>query len=664
MRAVAILLVVAAHAKVTWLAGGFVGVDVFFVLSGYLITGLLVREIQSTRDMRFAVFYARRLRRLLPALLLMLGTCGVLGSLLITPEAQIGQAAAARSAAAWLSNFHFAFAKLAYFSPGAKSNLFLHTWSLGVEEQFYLVWPLFLVFVLGAWEGAKRLRHLRWLKWAMAAIFALSLVVCVFWTHHAPRLGFYMMPSRAWQFALGALVFLFFGSPATTAARGDQTAKSAVRTALYRVAGVLGLALIVASALLLNGNMPYPGLWALLPAVGTAAVLAAGAASPRAGIGKLLSLRPMQAVGHVSYSWYLWHWPVLLLGASLVNEANPWIRLALVTLSFILATASYRFVETPIRCSARIIARPRLAVSSSLVLMAVAVILAVQWNGAAMNQLTQPAQLKYLQAANDAPVIYHMGCDDWYHSAEVHVCGFGDRNAGHTAVAMGDSVALQWFPAILEAFNKPGWRLLVLTKSSCPMVDVPLYYERIHRIYANCAKWRRSALKVVAGLKPDVIILGSTFTYDFTRKQWIGGTTRVLQAISSAAEHIYILRSTPLLPFNGPACLAPRSWLYMALSPKSACVAPAASARSDVVYRALQMAADNFMNVSVVDMNDAVCPDGECRAERNGMVVFRDERHLSATFARSLATALEVHLQAVTSNAIGANLPWVNGDTS
>lgn len=657
LRAVAILLVVAVHAGVPWLAGGFVGVDVFFVLSGYLITGLLVQELQTTRDMRFAAFYARRLRRLLPALLLMLGCCGLLASLLLTPAAQVDQAAAATSAAAWSSNFRFAFADIAYFSPSARSNLFLHTWSLAVEEQFYLVWPVVLVLVLGAWEGSKRLRDIRWLKCTMLAVFAISLLVCIYWTDSAPRLAFYMMPARAWQFALGALVFLFFGSPAT--------AKSNRSVAFHRASGVPGLALIVASAVLLDGKMPYPGAWALLPAVGAAAVLAAGAGSPRAGVGRLLSLRPMQAVGRVSYSWYLWHWPVLLLGATLIDVASPWNRLALVAFSFILATVSYRYVETPIRRNARLIAWPRIAVIASLAMMAVAVTLTVQWHGAAANRLIQPTQLKYLKATYDAPIIYRMGCDDWYHSAEVHICAFGQDDAQHTVVAIGDSVALQWFPAISEAFNRSGWRLLVVTKSACPMVDEPIFYARIHHIYTNCATWRQNALKKVAALKPDVVVLGSTHTYDFTRTQWKKGTTRVLQAISSAAGHIYILRSTPVLPFNGPDCLTPRSWLYATLSQKSDCVASAESARSDAVYQALISAASNFKNVDVVDMNDAVCPHGQCRAERDGMFVFRDNRHLSATFVESLGPALESHLLKAGSNdaLVGVNLPWVSSGT-
>jgi len=244
LRAVAILLVVAAHAKFKWLSGGFVGVDVFYVLSGYLITGLLVQEIQTTEGLRFANFYARRLRRLLPALLLMLAVVCIVGRLLLAAGDQPEQASAAGSAALWLSNFHFAFSRMDYFAPGTETNLFLHTWSLGVEEQFYLLWPLLLVLAMGAWDGAKAPPSTRRLRWVMIAAFVFSFILSFYWTSAAPQLAFYMMPSRAWQFALGALVFLQFGAPDYS-----PDAVKLMPAWLLHLGGWLGLGLIFSAAL-------------------------------------------------------------------------------------------------------------------------------------------------------------------------------------------------------------------------------------------------------------------------------------------------------------------------------------------------------------------------------------------------------------------------------
>lgn len=635
LRAVAILLVVAAHAKVAHLAGGFIGVDVFFVLSGYLITGLLVSEIQATGKIAFAAFYARRLRRLLPALLLMVVCTGVLGAMLLAPGEQPAQATAAASAILWLSNFHFAFSNLGYFSAGAETNLFLHTWSLGVEEQFYLVWPVFLLLALGMWAGSGREYQPRKLKIAMLMAFGLSFIACVAWTPSAPQIAFYMMPTRAWQFALGALVFLYFGAATSPAGSADSGRLSR----MLHWSGWIGLVLIIGCAILIDGNVLYPGAWALLPAAGTALVLAAGTRQMK-GVSALLSLQPMQAIGRVSYAWYLWHWPILLLGATLVDMASVASRACLVVVSLLLAVLSWYLVETPIRHNPRWIARPSMAVFSALATMIFAGALAIRWHNSAMERLAQPEQMRYLLARSETPAIYRMGCDDWYHSADVRLCSFGPEDAAHTVVAMGDSVGLQWFPAMARVFDRPDWRLLVLTKSSCPMVDEPIFYPRIGREYTECAVWRKNALLEVAALAPDIVILGSSYTYDLTEDEWIEGSSRVLREISPAADHIYVLRSTPVLPFDGPSCLAPRSWLYEVLSDDNRCTAPAFSAHSDEIHRWLEVSTARFTNASVLDMTNFVCPHGQCRAERDGVLVYRDTRHLSVAFAKSLAGVL------------------------
>lgn len=515
LRAIAILLVVAAHARVSWLAGGFVGVDVFFVLSGYLITGVLLREIEKDGHLRFANFYARRFRRLLPALLVTLVCTSLVAAVVLAPGEQGGQATAAATAALWLSNLHFAFAKLDYFSPGAGSNLFLHTWSLGVEEQFYLVWPALMIWVLGT-RGSEGNRKQR-LKITMFAIAIASLAGCLVLTRTAPQMAFYLMPLRAWQFAAGALVWLYFDYAKSV------NADSGVPTAVEPWIGWVGLGLIVAAALCFDTNMAYPGWRALLPTAGAAALIVAGVRGAERGAPRMLSWRPLQAIGRVSYSWYLWHWPVLLLGGALIATDHALYRAALVALSFLLAVSSYKWIESPIRRQPRLLVRPAITVLSAVALMVVANVMCIAWFNATGAWQNQPNQQRYAKARVDAPIIYAMGCDDWYHSDRVRACVFGPADARHTAVLMGDSVGAQWFPAIAAIFNRPDWRLVVLTKSSCPMVDEPIFYPRIGREYTECATWRNRALQQVAAARPDVVILGSVQTADFTqtqRRQW------------------------------------------------------------------------------------------------------------------------------------------------
>ena len=455
-----------------------------------------------------------------------------------------------------------------------------------------------------------------------------------------------MMPSRAWQFALGALVFLAVGTPKY------QTGVWKLGAAWSIFAGWSGLAMILAAALLIDGSVPYPGYWALLPTLGTALMLTAGIGPGRwREANGWLSTQPMQAVGRVSYSWYLWHWPVLLLGAQLLDVRNGWDRLLLVSLSLVIAALSYRFFETPIRHNRKLLAKPPMAVFAGLAIMVLAGSLALRWHDSAQARMKEPSQMRFVAAHFDAPVIYRMGCDDWYHSARLQICSFGDPHAKHIAVAIGDSIALQWFPAYARIFDKPGWRLLVMTKSSCPMVDVPIFYPRIGREYTECSQWRKAALRDIATLKPDVVVLGST-SNRLKEDQWVTGTRHVLAEIAPAAQQVYIMRATPRLPFDGPSCLAPRSTLYRMLAGSSRCTAPAYSPYDAKLLHWLQVAAAAYNNVHVVDMTNSVCPAGVCHAEIDGKIVFRDSEHMTETYAASLAPALA---KALSPNDPGTN---------
>ncbi|HEY0197191.1 MAG TPA: acyltransferase family protein [Rhodanobacter sp.] len=650
LRAVAILLVVAAHAGVPWLAGGFVGVDVFFVLSGYLITGLILQEIEKAGRMNFANFYARRFRRLLPALLLLVLCTCLLATILLAPGTQGEQAIAAATASVWMSNIHFAFGRLDYFSPGATSNLFLHTWSLGVEEQFYLVWPALTVWTFG--KGTDRTRSIRRLKTVMFAIVGASLLMCIALTYTSPQMAFYMMPLRAWQFATGALAWLYFKPPVSDLSASSRPGGN--RTSF--LAGWIGLALIITTAYWLDSNSPYPGWRALFPTLGTGAIIVAGIHTTRSGVSRLLSSRPFQAVGRVSYSWYLWHWPVLLLGATVVADGDASYRAGLVLLSLMLAIASYRWVESPIRHQKRWLVVPRKTVLTAVMLMAVTSMLCLEWFNASATWANNPVQRRYVEAHSDVPLIYSMGCDDWFQNDQVKPCAFGPHDAKHTAILMGDSIGAQWFPAVVRIFNRPDWRLLVLTKSACPMVDQSFFYPRIGRQYTECDSWRTHALHEVAAWHPDIVILGSTSGYDFDRTQWVGGTTRVLNAISAASGHIYILRGTPHLPFDGPDCLSSRSRLPWR-RPQNSCIASSYEKNGNDVYQWLQQAGEHFGNVTFVDMNAAACPGGVCHAESEGMVVFRDSQHLTTAFIESLTNDLAKQLQQPTVDDFHSSVP-------
>ncbi|MDR1889921.1 MAG: acyltransferase [Zoogloeaceae bacterium] len=634
LRAIAILLVMAAHIKLPGFQGGFIGVDVFFVLSGYLITALLVLEMESTGRVNMWGFYARRLRRLAPGLFTVLLVSCLLAYALLPPLQQLEQVGGTASATVWLSNFHYAFSQIDYFGPGAENDLFLHTWSLGVEEQFYLVWPwlLLLAWGLAKKQGsqAQQCKRMMWL------VFAVSLALCLCFMRLHPASAFYMMPARAWQFSLGALTWLYLreksGAPSTVAF--DRI--------FIELCGWFGLAAILFAALWYGPNVPYPGLRAVVPSLGAALLLVAGSRRSMAmantgGVMSLLACRPMQALGHVSYSWYLWHWPILVLGAAVYVNASLTLRITLALLALILAWISYRCVELPIRHKNTLLRRPRLMVASTMAVMIVGGLFCLRWPGLIESERFSPEHETIMTARGDLSEIYGMGCDTWYSSADLTVCSFGDQNASHSAVLMGDSVGAQWFPALKERFTQPDWKLSVITKSACPMIDKPIFYARIGRDYAECTLWRARAVEMLQTLHTDYLILGSAHDYAVTPHDWTEGTQKILQALSPHAKEIVLIRSTPLLSFDALNCLAGNKYLTRLLAGDNRCHSPAINAENATVYAALQTAAASFDNVRGLDMNDAVCPGGECNAKQDETIVFRDSRHLTASFVKTLS---------------------------
>ncbi len=633
LRAIAILLVLGAHAGVPWLAGGFVGVDVFFVLSGFLITGLLLHEMHSTGRIAFSDFYLRRFRRLMPALVLMITVTSLAAGWVLPPGEQLQQPSAAAMAALWMSNVYFVLARLDYFAAGTDSNLFLHTWSLGVEEQFYVVWPL-LLFALVRGAVIARTRRI---KVVLGLTAVVGVAASILLTPRYPQFAFYMMPVRAWEFALGGLIWL--------GVHRHQGVESQKKWGWAYWAGWLGLVMIIGTAATYSANMAYPGWRAVLPVVGAVAVVMSGTRGEMThGVSWLLSWTPLQALGRISYAWYLWHWPVLLLGQSAAGSNSPWCRLLCVMVSLGLAWLSYRFVEYPIRHQSFWLRHRRAALMAGLGLAVAINLQTMHWFESATAAMSSPALQRFERARTDAPIIYAEGCDDWYYSDKVRACGFGTADAPHTAVLMGDSIAGQWFPAVEELFNRPGWRLIVLTKSSCPMVDVPFFYARIGREYTECSVWRSHALEQVASLRPDIVLLGTVATNDFSQAQWTQGTSRVLGRLSAAVDKVAILRGTPHLPFDGPTCLSARQQRPGWLPGRAACEAPAFDARDQLVFRWLEEASAGFANARVIDMNDLVCPQGICSAEQGTKIVFRDSQHMTASFAKTLAPALAQRL--------------------
>jgi peptidoglycan/LPS O-acetylase OafA/YrhL len=605
LRAVAILLVVLDHAGVPGFGGGFVGVDVFFVISGYLITRILAQP----RPPRLRDFYAARARRLLPALFAMLFVSALLAMLLLAPVEQVAQARAAGAASLWLSNFWFAANGQDYFAAGAEDHLFQHTWSLGVEEQFYLLWPaLILAF-------ATRARRVRLAS--LALVLAASLALCVAGTSSMPLESYYLLPARFWQFAAGGLLSL--------ALEGGE-ARITHRVAL--ATGTLGGLLLLAAVMVFDG-VGYPGWQAVVPTAASLALLVSGLHA-KGTAARVLSIRPAQWIGQRSYGWYLWHWPLVLLAPGLSQGPHPAIALVASALALGVAAISYRWIEQPVRRSSRLAAWPRATLVASVMMLGIGWLAAELWQRAAERWEQAPDQRRYLRITADLPRLYRFDCDDFHRAFREPPCTFGDPQAARTLAIAGDSVALQWFPAFERAFASSGWRIVVLTKSSCPMVVAG--HER-PGARPDCEAWRDSALAYLSRLRPEVLVVGSAGAAGPVEPAGI--ERKRLARLADSTGRLYLLAPTPILRGDGPACLARHAWRPSWLVGRGGCVEPRVEPPGQDA--ALARLVDGLANASVIDLNDEVCPGGQCRAERSGLIVFRDRLHLSAEFAESLA---------------------------
>jgi peptidoglycan/LPS O-acetylase OafA/YrhL len=346
LRGIAVLLVVAYHAGIARVSGGFAGVDVFFVLSGYLITDILVREVASTGRIDYARFYARRARRLLPAATLTLLVVLAAATLLLGPMERIEPALSAIATALYSSNLFFLARAVDYFASSAETNPFLHTWSLAVEEQFYLVWPWLIVV---AWRAGRSRRAL---AVVLGAVSLASLATCIWITWKRQPWAFFGTPARAWEFGLGGLAALL------------PVPAGALASAARRWLGWLGLALIVGTAFVLRVTTPFPGAAALAPVIGTTLALVAGASDDARGVHRLLSTRALRWIGARSYAWYLWHWPVLVLALALDRGMPVWGRALCALGALGVAALSTALVENPIRFARRLAGAPRRGIIS------------------------------------------------------------------------------------------------------------------------------------------------------------------------------------------------------------------------------------------------------------------------------------------------------------
>ncbi len=682
LRAVAIGLVLIYHAGVDQMPGGFVGVDVFFVISGFLITGLLIRELERSGRISLRQFYARRAKRLLPAAGLVLVVTAILTWLTapITSWRTFGFDIV--GAATYVVNWVLAGRSVDYLAEGVEVSPVQHFWSLAVEEQFYIVWPLLIVLV-AVWMRRRKDARLRLvLTVAIAAVIVPSFVWSVVMTANAPTEAFFVTTTRLWELGIGAFV-------AIGAARW---ARLSVRTAA--VIGWLGLALVAASGLLLSTEVAWPGYAALAPTLGTAAVIVAGYTSGSAGPAGILSWRPAVWVGGLSYSVYLWHWPLWVAATDYWGDLGAKRGVLVMLVAFVPAYLSYRFVENPIRFSKSIAASTRTALSIGAnfslvgVVAGLALVAAVvldepdgperEPDGAqdlvsppprpapsgspsepeesASPEVALPGTLAGLAleewwepeavfATDDVPALYDQDCQVDQDDPEPVMCEFGDPDGTLTVAVVGDSKIAQWMSAIDEIGQERGWRVHSYTKSACALSSGVQSAQG--EIYTSCVEWNEAMRALLVAEQPDVVLVSQRLDRALvdpadpesnSAAAMEDALVETWEFLRDAGLPIVLLYDNPNPGFPVYECVAQNPDHLVE------CVFDREEGLDRSGYRVQVAAVERVPEVRTVEMLDLVCPTETCVPVIGNVLVYRQTSHLTDTYVRTLMPLLAERL--------------------
>ena len=601
LRAVAAILVTVFHARLV--PGGFIGVDIFYVISGYLITGLILREIEKTGTLDLRSFYQRRIKRLLPTSVFVLFVTAIFAWILFPPITRDALGRDLFAAAAYISNYLFAWWQNDYQNLNATPSPFIHYWSLAVEEQFYLVWPLFILFL--ARYGKKVIFA------GIAITTLLSLLFSIYLTQVAPIWAFYSLPTRAWELGFGALLLFL-----------PETKKK------IRILPWLGFFGIAISSFNFNENTAFPGQNALVPVLATVFLMASIKYWPPL-FNDLANSRLSQWLGAISYPLYLWHWPALVLPSSALGRPLRFYeRFLCILLTIVLAHYTSKYVEEPLRHKNL---SPRTIYKGAAYTTAVSLVAGVLISFTSSSIITTKGEVSYqfdLVQVMERPGVYGDGCHVNYGETKSGYCTYGDKESSKTIVLYGDSHAAQWFPTLDKMATERGFKLVSLTKSACPAVDAKRPDQGAFKM-VHCTKWRENSIKRIVEIQPLAVIT-SSFQYftpansSISRAQWWNeGQRKLLKGLRGSTNNLIYISDTPRPLRDIPNCLASRD-----------------SKVCDSTERSKVSVIRGF---DVINPNPWLC-SSYCPAIVEGTVAYRDASHISVDMALKLLPKLEAAL--------------------
>lgn len=626
LRAVAVISVVLFHFGIPGFSGGFVGVDIFFVISGYLITSIIWRERLAGR-FRFIDFWERRARRILPALVVMMAACLLVGWVLLVPRDYEELGRSARYQAMFIANVLFA-RQDGYFDIDSELKPLLHTWSLAVEEQFYIVLPLLLA-VLG--------RYLRSWRLALLGVALMSFGLSVWQVQHASAQAFFLLPARAWELLAGSLLAL---APAT-----GRPVAAKVRQAV----AAAGLGALLVAITCYDWQTAFPGLAALLPVAGTVAIIWAGARQ-RTWVTRLLSLPPLVAVGLISYSWYLWHWPVhVFANYAAVDGLRPVENAGLILFSLGLGYLSWRWVETPLRRK-RWLAQPRQMLAAAVVAMLLVggAGQALRWSEGWPSRLPEQA-LRYAQASQ-----WRAGQRDCMFdkdSAADHlVCHFGPSSAAAAPpLVWGDSHAAALVPALRILGERSGQALDLTSSAGCAPVAGLERDELCRRFNRNVRALleRDPSRDVVLVARWSLYLYGDEhgdMTYRMSGPdapaQFAAALGREVQALRAGGSRVWLVEEVPLQQVNAPYRLSRLAMLHRPTAGMGRPLVDHQQRQAFVHALFAKLGADD-PSVRVLRPATLFCADGvTCVAEAAGRSLYMDDNHLGDDAASFIAPLL------------------------
>ncbi len=655
LRALAVGLVLAFHAGLP-VRAGFVGVDVFFVISGFLITGLLLGELERTGRISWLRFVGRRIRRLLPAAVLVLVVVSAVSFVVIPGLRRRDVGHDVMAAATYVVNWVLARREVDYLASDLRPSPVQHYWSLSVEEQFYVIWPLLILLV----AVVARRRSRRAVGTALGLLVGASFLWSLLASHVMPRQSFFTTTTRIWELGVGALLAAWLaGRP-----RPERPARGSAAL------GWAGLAAVLAVALLLPAGLEWPSGWALLPTLPTALVIWAGWQGSRRGPARLLGTRPLVWVGGLSYSIYLWHWPAIVLGEWTVEDltdgrAPRWLPIVLALAAVLPAWLSWRYVESPIHHGPWLRGRPRALLAAGLGLSAVGVLAALPLLplrspfatsppggvlpplselGAATVTPGRPASgtddpgwavPDPLVAGEDRPDADVGGCQVDAAAAGPVRCVFGDPRGAVTVALVGDSKAMQWLPALQQYGRDRHWRIVTYGKSSCPLSARPTAV--LGRHYATCDAWNAAVVAALRADPPDALVVSgfADLGWDGTRpdrQTLVEGYAARWRSLAADGIPVVVLGDNPVSPDDLDICAARHPHdLDRCSFPEAAAVA---GSGLPVQRDALALAGPE---VALVDLTPYFCPGGTCPVVVGHVTVHRPGDHVTATFVRTLA---------------------------